>query len=70
MNLPAGVSAHDMPMVTQIRNVLNEYGARGGRVQMQMFEGSGHGPVVDAADRWSRLFFDFLASVEVPAAAR
>ena len=55
------------PMVTQIRNVLNEYAARGGRVQMEMFEGSGHGPVVDAADRWSRVFFEFVASVEAPA---
>jgi hypothetical protein len=29
-----------------------------------MFEGSGHGPVVDAADRWSKIFFAFLASIE------
>jgi hypothetical protein len=56
------------PMVTQIRNVLTEYGRRGGRVNMEMFEGSGHGPVVDAADRWSELFFDFVASAEVPSA--
>ena len=55
------------PMVTQIRNVLTEYGRRGGRVRMEVFEGSGHGPVVDAADRWSRLFFEFVASAEVPA---
>jgi pimeloyl-ACP methyl ester carboxylesterase len=55
------------PMVTQIRNVLEEYRSRGGRVQMEMFEGSGHGPVMDAAERWSRLFFEFVASVEVPA---
>jgi pimeloyl-ACP methyl ester carboxylesterase len=56
------------PMVTQIRNVLTEYGRRGGRVRMEMFEGSGHGPVVDAADRWSKLFFEFVASAEVRAA--
>ena len=56
------------PMVTQIRNVLTEYEKRGGRVRMEMFEGSGHGPVVDAADRWSKLFFEFVASAEVPAA--
>jgi pimeloyl-ACP methyl ester carboxylesterase len=56
------------PMVTQIRNVLTEYGRRGGRVKMEMFEGSGHGPVVDATDRWSTLFFDFVASAEVPTA--
>jgi len=52
------------PMVTQIRNVLTEYGRRGGRVRMEMFEGSGHGPVADAADRWSKLFFEFVASAE------
>jgi len=56
------------PMVTQIRNVLTEYGKRGGRVRMEMFEGSGHGPVVDAAEQWSKLFFEFVASAEVPAA--
>lgn len=50
------------PMVTQIRNVLDRYAAAGGRVQVEMFEGSGHGPIFDAADRWSKLFFEFLAS--------
>jgi len=56
-------------MVTQIRNVLEEYRAKGGRVHMEMFEGSGHGPIFDAAERWSKLFFDFVASAEVPATA-
>ena len=56
------------PMVTQIRNVLEEYRSKGGRVEIEMFEGSGHGPLFDAADRWGKLFFEFLASVEVPAA--
>jgi pimeloyl-ACP methyl ester carboxylesterase len=56
------------PMVTQIRNVLDDYARRGGRVRMEMFDGSGHGPLFDAADRWAKLFFEFLASVEVPAA--
>lgn len=50
------------PMVTQIRNVLERYRSAGGRVQMEMFEGSGHGPLFDAADRWSKLFFEFLAT--------
>jgi pimeloyl-ACP methyl ester carboxylesterase len=54
------------PMVTQIRNVLEEYRRRGGRVEMEMFEGSGHGPLFDAAERWSAGFFKFLATVEVP----
>ena len=56
------------PMVTQIRNVLEEYRSKGGRVEIEMFEGSGHGPLFDAAERWSKVFFEFLASVEVPAA--
>jgi len=58
------------PMVTQIRDVLDEYARNGGRVHAEMFEGSGHGPIFDAADRWKAVFFEFLASVEVPAAAR
>jgi len=55
------------PMVTQIRNVLDRYRAKGGRVQIEMFEGSGHGPLFDAAQRWRAVFFEFLASVEVAA---
>lgn len=55
------------PMVSQIRNVLEAYREKGGRVEIEMFEGSGHGPLFDAADRWSKVFFDFVASVEVPA---
>ena len=52
------------PMVTQIRNVLERYRKAGGNVQIEMFEGSGHGPLFDAAERWSTVFFTFLASVE------
>jgi pimeloyl-ACP methyl ester carboxylesterase len=51
------------PMVTQIRTVLEEYERRGGRVQMSMYEGSGHFPPIDAADRWSAEFFGFLESI-------
>jgi pimeloyl-ACP methyl ester carboxylesterase len=56
------------PMVTQIRHVLERYRDAGGRVQMEMFEGSGHGPIFDAAERWSGVFFEFLASVGAEAA--
>jgi pimeloyl-ACP methyl ester carboxylesterase len=52
------------PMVTQIRTVLERYRDAGGRVQIEMFEGSGHGPLFDAAERWSKTFFAFLNSVE------
>jgi pimeloyl-ACP methyl ester carboxylesterase len=51
------------PMVTQIRTVLERYQAAGGRVEIEMFEGSGHGPIFDAAERWSAVFFGYLASV-------
>jgi pimeloyl-ACP methyl ester carboxylesterase len=51
-------------MVTQIRTVLERYREAGGPVQMEMFEGSGHGPLFDAAERWSKLFFEFLATAE------
>jgi pimeloyl-ACP methyl ester carboxylesterase len=51
-------------MVTQIRTVLDRYREAGGHVQMEMFEGSGHGPLFDAAERWSKLFFEFLATAE------
>lgn len=47
-------------MVTQIRNVLQRYADQGGSVQMEMFEGSGHGPVFDAAQRFSDTFFGHI----------
>jgi pimeloyl-ACP methyl ester carboxylesterase len=50
------------PMVTQIRTVLERYAAAGGRVRSEMFEGSGHFPVADAAERFRDVFFGFLAS--------
>lgn len=48
------------PMVSQIRAVLDRYAAAGGRVRTEIFEGSGHGPHVDAADRWAAVFHGFL----------
>ncbi len=52
------------PIVAQIRAVLTRYRDAGGRVEMEMFEDSGHAPFVDAAGRWSTLLHGFLASVE------
>ena len=52
------------PMVAQIRAVLERYRRAGGRADIELFEGSGHFPPIDAAERWSRTFFDFLGSVE------
>jgi pimeloyl-ACP methyl ester carboxylesterase len=48
------------PMVTQIRTVLDRYREAGGDVRIEIFEGSGHLPLIDAAARWSALFFEFL----------
>src|SRR3954451_2361404 len=36
------------PMVAQIRAVLSDYEARGGRVETALFDGSGHFPPIDA----------------------
>lgn len=51
------------PMVTQIREVLERYAAAGGSVRVEMFDGSGHGPHLDAAQRWSAVFTEFVAGV-------
>ena len=48
------------PMVQQIRAVLTEYEARGGSVEMTIYEESGHFPPLDARERWSKQFFAFL----------
>jgi hypothetical protein len=48
------------PMVGQIRAVLQRYEAAGGQVRTEMFEGSGHGPHIEAAARWRELFFGWL----------
>jgi hypothetical protein len=51
------------PMVAQIRGALERYAAAGGRVETEMFAGSGHFPAIDAAARWSARFFAFVESV-------
>jgi pimeloyl-ACP methyl ester carboxylesterase len=61
---PGEEIAPPQPMVTQIRNVLERYRAAGGRAEIEMFEGSGHFPTIDAAERWCEVFFGFLESVE------
>lgn len=47
-------------MVGQIRDVLGAYAERGGDVTTEVFDGSGHGPHIDAADRWAKAFFAFI----------
>jgi len=51
-------------MVSQIRAVLERYQVAGGSVSIEMFEGSGHGPLFDATERWSEVFFGFLQACE------
>jgi len=51
------------PMVTQLRDVFGAYADRGGRVQMELIAGSGHGPVFDNEKLWCGLYFGFLDSV-------
>ncbi len=50
------------PMVQQIDHVLDRYAEAGGTVRKEMFEGSGHGPHIDAEEAWLSVFEDFLAS--------
>lgn len=49
------------PMVDQIADVLGAYADAGGSVRTERFEGSGHGPFLDAPDRFTAVLYDFLA---------
>lgn len=49
------------PMVSQIRAVLERYEQAGGDVAVEMFEGSAHGPHIDASERWRAPFYDFIS---------
>ncbi|MDT7615942.1 MAG: hypothetical protein QOF00_3389 [Pseudonocardiales bacterium] len=51
------------PMVSQIRDVLGRYAAAGGSVRTETSTGSGHGPILDAAQRWLDVFTEFLTAV-------
>jgi hypothetical protein len=53
------------PMVAQIASLLERYRAAGGEVRVERFEGSGHFPPIDAAKRWSEVFFSFLGSSQL-----
>jgi pimeloyl-ACP methyl ester carboxylesterase len=52
------------PMVSQIRAVLERCERAGGRVEIELFEDSGHCPAIDAAERWRSVFFAFLDSLD------
>jgi pimeloyl-ACP methyl ester carboxylesterase len=49
------------PMIAQIRALLERYD---GRAEIEIFEDSGHAPFLDAAARWSAVFYGFLESVK------
>ena len=51
-------------MVTQTRTVLERYRDAGAEVRIEVFEGSGHGPLIDAGSRWAALFLAFLDDAE------
>lgn len=52
------------PMVTQIRDVLDAYAAGGGTVRIEMFDGSGHGPLFDAEEQWCDVVAEFVVAAE------
>jgi len=49
------------PMIAQIRSLFERYE---GRAEIEIFDESGHAPFIDAAARWSAVFFGFLESVK------
>lgn len=51
-------------MVSQIAAVLDRYREGGGQVRTEMFDGSGHSPFIEAAERWAQVFFSFLGQAE------
>jgi pimeloyl-ACP methyl ester carboxylesterase len=59
---PGAETFPPQPMVSQIRAVLERYRDAGGRVEFEIFDESGHAPFLDAAARWSAVFFGFLES--------
>jgi pimeloyl-ACP methyl ester carboxylesterase len=64
---PGADAVPPQPMVGQIRDVLARYADAGGSVRTELFEGSGHGPLFDAQERWSQVLFDFLDGVRAGA---
>ena len=61
--VPGWPGAEEFPpqqMVTQIDDVLGAYSDRGGTVHEERFEGSGHGPFLDARDHFCEVFYGFL----------
>lgn len=52
------------PMVSQIRDVLARYAEAGGMVRVEMFQGSGHGPLFDAREHWCQVVAEFVVGAE------
>ncbi|MDN5749362.1 MAG: alpha/beta fold hydrolase [Pseudonocardia sp.] len=64
---PGAEAYPPQPMVSQIAALLERYEAAGGTVRRAVFEGSGHGPHMDARGEWLAEFTSFLT--ETAAAA-
>ena len=60
---PGAEAFPPQPMVAQIRAVLSAYAERGGRVETEWFEESGHFPPLDSPERFNARFFGFLESL-------
>ena len=48
------------PMVSQTRAVLEQYAASGGKFSEHVIANSAHGPLIDQAEEFNRLFHEFL----------
>lgn len=48
--------------MTQIRTVLERYRQADGDVRIELLEGYGPFPPIDAAERWNALSFEFIDS--------
>jgi pimeloyl-ACP methyl ester carboxylesterase len=62
----AAIAAFAMERAVASLTFIDPVGPYGydGRVETELFEESGHFPPIDARERWSALFFEFLESVE------
>ena len=54
------------PVVSQIRALLERYAAAGGSVRTEIFDGSGHGPHLDATREWTAVYRDFPTAIGCP----
>ncbi len=51
------------PMVSQTRNVLEQYAANGGSFEEQVIQDAAHGPHIEKPEEFNALFHEFLARI-------